>query len=201
MSDTYENRRPPGPPIAETPAMTHIKVLEAALAVAGAEIATLRATLAEADARLAGVEAERDAARVGLAASKWCAKHSVAQPCQFCPDARIVARLGEETTLRSNMQQEVTTLRESLAACQAFGDEAVRQRDETAVRLAAVAALETAWRREAARLHNNHTTIDGVWGAEPSDQRAKGHAFALLGAADALYAALAKAPMPRTDPR
>ena len=67
-----------------------------------------------ADVRLAGVEEERDHYRQALAASKWCDKHAVAQPCQFCPDERIVKRLEEETTLRSNLQQQLAVAESAL---------------------------------------------------------------------------------------
>lgn len=78
------------------------------------QVATLRSALGESDVRLAGVEAERDHCRQALAASKWCDKHAVAQPCQFCPDERIVKRLEEETTLRSNLQQQLAVAESAL---------------------------------------------------------------------------------------
>jgi cell division protein FtsB len=68
----------------------------------------LKEQIAAKHSALNALEAERAAAReeiAGLkAAATWCAKHSVMQPCQHCPDERIVAKLGEETTRRSEMQ-------------------------------------------------------------------------------------------------
>lgn len=41
---------------------------------------------------------------------KWCSKHAVVQPCQFCPDERIAAKLGEETTRRSELQLKLVAI-------------------------------------------------------------------------------------------
>lgn len=65
-------------------------------------------------------ERELTTAREQLAASKWCTVHAVSQPCQFCPDARIVAQLAEEMTRRSALQQELATVRERLAMATRF---------------------------------------------------------------------------------
>lgn len=78
ICDAIDAALAPAPPA--EPAPTCREWLRAELAAANEEIARLKA----------------DAA--------WCAKHSVMQPCQHCPDERIVAKLGEETTRRSEMQ-------------------------------------------------------------------------------------------------
>ena len=146
------------------------------LAAANEEIARWKEGVEELTATGAAYQAQLAAANEETAhwraVATWCSKHSVMQPCQHCPDERIVAKLGEETTRRSEMHMR---LGRALAALRMVrhnvtGDQEQHKRDEIDAILAddESKAAGEAWGEleavyEAARFAFNSGTWPKAW--------------------------------------